>query len=90
MAEKKDFWKGIIAEEDYKKLEPMLTKTGKLKLYKLLTIDCDSDTLMGIDGYGLLERANKRRKETGKPARKKKFERFANWMNGKQPSSPID
>ena len=90
MTEKKDFWSGIIAEEDYKKLEPMLTKAGKLRFYKMLTNDCDSDTRMSIDAYGLLERANKGRKELGRPARKKMFERFANWMNGKQPSGPYE
>lgn len=90
MTEKKDFWSGIIAEEDYKKLEPMLTKVGKLRLYELLTKYDDSDTRMGIDGYGLLERANKGRKELGRPARKKLFDRFANWLNGKEPSRPYE
>ncbi len=86
---KKDFWTGIIAEEDYKQLETMLTQKGKNELHRLLTKDCDSDTLMSIDGYGLFERANKGREKSGKPARKKQFERFANWMNGKQPSGPL-
>ena len=48
---KKDFWTGIIAEEDYKQLETMLTQKGKNELHRLLTKDCDSDTLMSIDGY---------------------------------------